>query len=313
VATDFEYKYSFSSLTQKRRFSNLDDEAATDEGNEPAMDEVPALDDLIITTSVVPAPDEPPHPQLEWLAPVAGAEFGNAVHGIFEYRKIGTPMREQYNLVRRCLREEGVRLREIAMDALVPHVAERVQVTLDTVLFCDETSPLRLSGLRADQLRTEMEFHFVLGDVSMQRLRDVCAEFGDPQLIPQTAASTLRGLMNGKIDLVFEHSGRFHVLDYKSNRLGVHLSDYAAAALTHAMDQHHYRFQALLYTVALDRYLRQRVLDYRRELHLGAAIYLFVRATGLAAGSGIWTHRFDDRLIAAVDRVLASATQGNLA
>jgi exodeoxyribonuclease V beta subunit len=52
--------------------------------------------------------------------------------------------------------------------------------------------------------------------------------------------------------------------------------------------------------------LRQRLSGYRRERHLGGAIYLFVRAVGLAPEAGVWRHRFDDALIDAADRVLAS-------
>ena len=104
---------------------------------------------------------------------------------------------------------------------------------------------------------------------------------------------------------MFEHAGRFHVLDYKGNWLGDRLSDYAPAALPGAMDAHHYRFQALLYTVAVHRYLRQRLPHYDAALHLGEAIYLFVRAAGLAPGAGVWSHRFDDALVDAVDAALA--------
>ena len=39
----------------------------------------------------------------------------------------------------------------------------------------------------------------------------------------------------------------------------------------------HYPLQAVLYSVALHRYLRWRLPDYRPEAHLGGAAYLFVR------------------------------------
>ncbi|HUH90879.1 MAG TPA: exodeoxyribonuclease V beta subunit, partial [Lysobacter sp.] len=76
----------------------------------------------------------------------------------------------------------------------------------------------------------------------------------------------------------------------------------------------HYRFQALLYVIAVDRYLRQRIGPaYDRSTQLGEAIYLFVRAVGVAPtlvpGAGIWAHRFSDELIDAVDAVLANRTQ----
>ena len=81
----------------------------------------------------------------------------------------------------------------------------------------------------------------------------------------------LRGLMTGKIDLVFEHAGRFHVLDYKGNWLGERLADYAGDALRAAMDHSHYRLQALLYTVAVHRLLRQRTHGRAESYRLSPA------------------------------------------
>jgi exodeoxyribonuclease V beta subunit len=75
------------------------------------------------------------------------------------------------------------------------------------------------------------------------------------------------------------------------------------------MDASHYRFQALLYTVAVDRYLRQRLgADYRREEQLGECVYLFIRAAGLAPDAGIWRHRFSSGLLDAVGEVLAAGS-----
>ncbi len=83
--------------------------------------------------------------------------------------------------------------------------------------------------------------------------------------------------------------------------------------LARVMAHDHYRFQALLYTIALDRYLRQRIDGYRRDRHLGEAIYLFVRAVGIAPGTapraGIWSERFDDVLIDAVDAAFAAVDE----
>jgi exodeoxyribonuclease V beta subunit len=87
----------------------------------------------------------------------------------------------------------------------------------------------------------------------------------------------LQGYLRGFIDLVFEQQGRFHVLDWKSNHLGNHPADYAAAPLARAMAAHGYELQALLYTVALHRHLSRRLPGYRYEKHFGGAYYLFVR------------------------------------
>jgi exodeoxyribonuclease V beta subunit len=210
-------------------------------------------------------------------------------------------MERQKDLIDRCLREFGVRLEDAGREAFIARLAHRLQANLDAALL----PGLRLGQLPADRQLAEMEFHYALDDASMAALREACAALGEPTLVPFANSGHLRGRMTGKIDLIFEHDGRYRVLDYKSNYLGEHVEDYQPAALAAAMDAHHYRFQALLYTVALDRMLRQRLPGYARDRHLGEAIYLFVRAVGLAPEAGVWRHRFDDALIEAVDNVLA--------
>ncbi|MGY1424644.1 UvrD-helicase domain-containing protein [Lysobacter sp. A289] len=259
-----------------------------------------------------PEPNETPRRELLDLVPIAGADFGNALHAMFEFRQIGQPMSAQHDLIRHHLLDSGVRLGEIDLETLVRQLAHRIQTTLDTPMALADGHTVRLGDLPREHLRAEMGFDYVLDGVTMQRLRDACARAGEPDLVPKASPRYLRGMMNGKIDLVFQHDNRFYVLDYKGNRLGEAglLSPYAPAQLDEAMDRSHYRFQALLYVVAVDRYLRQRIgPGYDRSAQLGEAIYLFVRAVGLAPGAGIWARRFSDGLIDAIDAALAGREQ----
>ncbi|TLY51906.1 MAG: DNA helicase UvrD, partial [Gammaproteobacteria bacterium] len=158
-----------------------------------------------------------PDADLLALSALRGTEFGNALHQMFETRRIGVAFAAQHELIERALREYGVSLHEIPRDVATGHIARR----LDAVLAAELAPGLRLGELPARRLRAEMEFRFVLDAVSLRRLRDVCVAYGEPELVPaQLPAQTLRGLMVGMIDLVIEHDGRFDVLDYKSNHLG---------------------------------------------------------------------------------------------
>ena len=70
--------------------------------------------------------------------------------------------------------------------------------------------------------------------------------------------------------------------DYKTNRLGspeeaLTAWHYRPEALQSEMEAAHYPLQALLYSVALHRYLRWRLPGYEPERHLGGVLYLFVR------------------------------------
>jgi exodeoxyribonuclease V beta subunit len=64
-----------------------------------------------------------------------------------------------------------------------------------------------------------------------------------------------------------------------------------------AMRDQGYHLQYLLYTVALDRYLRHRLAGYRPEQHLGGVVYLFVRGVrpdwtdDAGAQTGVYFHR----------------------
>ena len=252
-----------------------------------------------------------PHPVLDELAGIAGADFGNAVHAIFEHRQPGVPLAGQPALVLRALAEFNVQRPDLDRETLAARLAPRLQAVLDAELGGAGGPCLGL--LPARDLRAELEFNYALDGASLARLRSAAECAGDPRLVP-ASQRRLAGLMNGKIDLVFRHEGRFHVLDYKGNRLGqaaaTVLEDYAGDALEQAMDKAHYRFQALLYVVAVERHLRQRLgAAYQRARHLGDCWYLFVRAAGLSLPDGtpcgVWRHRFPDALLDAVQEELA--------
>jgi exodeoxyribonuclease V beta subunit len=85
-------------------------------------------------------------------------------------------------------------------------------------------------------------------------------------------------MLMGFVDLVFEHQGRYWVLDYKSNQLGNGGAAYTPAALVQAMAGHRYDVQAALYLLALHRLLRARLGPaYDPARQLGGALYLFLR------------------------------------
>jgi exodeoxyribonuclease V beta subunit len=260
-----------------------------------------AADDEARTGELRDEPQPAPHPDLAALSMVAGADFGNALHEALERRDLARPLAAQRELVQRCLADWDVR------SPLPPEVlAARVAARLDGVLTADLGEGLRIGSLGADAQRAEMGFDFALEGATLSRMRAACAAHGEPGLVPESlGARTLRGLMTGKIDLVLRHAGRYHVLDWKSNRLGEQLADYAPDRLPAAMDGHHYRLQALLYQLALHRHLRAHLDGYDPQRKLGAPLYLFVRAVGLAPGAGVWRGDVRLPLLLAVDAALA--------
>ncbi len=113
---------------------------------------------------------------------------------------------------------------------------------------------------------------------------DVLAAYPHHLSSSPAADGVLRGFLTGSIDAVLlTPSGRHVVVDYKTNRLPtgpgeeLTIGHYQGPAMAEAMIQAHYPLQALLYSVALHRFLGWRLPGYDPELHLGGAGYLFVR------------------------------------
>jgi len=107
---------------------------------------------------------------------------------------------------------------------------------------------------------------------------DPLAAYADRLEQPALGDQALRGYLTGSIDVVLRlPSGRFVVVDYKTNFLGPAVADYSRDRMAEAMLHSHYPLQALLYGAVLHRYLRWRLPGYDPDTHLGGVLYLFVR------------------------------------
>ena len=101
-------------------------------------------------------------------------------------------------------------------------------------------------------------------------------------------------------------------MDYKTNKLfagAVDAAQFDQAAMAAEMMRTHYPLQALLYSVALHRYLRWRQPGYQPEEHLGGVQYLFVRAWSgerTPPGCGVFAWYPPAALVVALSDLLAA-------
>jgi exodeoxyribonuclease V beta subunit len=144
-----------------------------------------------------------------------------------------------------------------------------------------------------------------------------------PHLRDPALGGVLRGYLTGSLDLVFRLPGdRFFLADYKTNKLGAPGETltswhYRPDALQAEMVAAHYPLQALLYAVALHRYLRWRLPDYDPDVHLGGILYLFVRGMSAveptppaAPPPGVWSWRPPAPLVEALSDLFARGLPG---
>jgi exodeoxyribonuclease V beta subunit len=254
------------------------------------------------------AEDEPLEPVVieATLSPYVGARFGNALHAALETVDFAkwrdwdgdAPPPGEDDALRRALGANGY-----VDDGIAGGLAPLTELVRDTV-NARMPEGVRLADVALADRRAEIEFHFALHPVAVDRLIALLHEHD--VLRDRDAFGTrerIEGLMTGRIDLVYLHDGRAYLLDYKSNRL----PDYSADSLARAVRDSEYDLQYVIYTLALHRWLRFRRADYDYDKHFGGVRYLFCRGLEPSRDDspGVFATRPSRALIEALDALLA--------
>lgn len=205
----------------------------------------------------------------------AGADTGNALHSLFEeldFARLGTcasandvlkldgvvdKMEQLFKRHRLWAGDTQMRMQRAA-DILWNTVRAHIPDPVTGEVFS-------LSQILSENRKSEWEYHFRFNTNGH----------------PFEPTSQMAGTVFGFMDLVFVHSGRYYVLDWKSNSL----PDYNGKTIANAMQENDYTLQAALYSGALKQFLQTLPMNAK----FGGAIYIFLRGTESATNKGIWT------------------------
>jgi exodeoxyribonuclease V beta subunit len=285
--------YSFSQLAKAD--AGIETASAATLPASGGNDEPDGAEDVVIDT--------------DFDARFAGNRYGVALHAALEHAdfaawrgwRVGDDApNAEADVIADALGKEGY-----GADVLEDGVALTTQFVGQTLTVALPEG-VRLCDLPIGERRAEIEFQFSLRTTQVDALLQLLHAHG---VVRERNGfgqrQRLEGLMTGLIDLTYRHAGKWYVLDYKSNRLPA----YDASNLQRAMAHSEYDLQALIYTLALHRWLRFRLrdgYDYARDF--GGIRYVFCR--GLDAGRedspGIHAQRFTPELVDALDALFGS-------
>lgn len=232
-----------------------------------------------------------------------GADIGTKLHELFEqidFRKdYSVP---QLDYLSNKLLKSFDRIEKGKEVIYAPMIAQLLQHVLQAQISIGDIT-FSLTEIPVAKRLNELEFMFpMLQEESVQALVALLRHY-DTGI--QDKYQQLNGMMTGFIDLLFEHEGRFYILDWKSNYLGFTVNDYEGDNLAQAMHHSQYTLQYLIYTVAVHKFLQQRMGDaYDYEQHFGGVIYVFLRGARSGQSSGIFTDRPDKLFIEALEQAM---------
>jgi exodeoxyribonuclease V beta subunit len=330
VSTSGFARWSYSALSKTLKgdhYNNDNDNdlgGSTDESNDaPTLPPLVSDINIALDTAIATMP----------LYDIAGSNiFGNTVHEIFDSIN---PASTQLN--------EDVQ-NEVAHQFVNTHSPEQ-RVKITEGIIASIHAPLggpfagnTLQTLGTTHRLSELEFNFHLpqsgtGAFPLSDVGALMLQHGnlDPHLTAYAqdiadnpSTITVAGYMTGFIDAVFRVNSEtnepvYVVADYKTDRLYKPtkaqqnpLTPYHPDNLVASMVKNGYIMQALVYSVALHRYLQWRQPGYDPNAHLGGAAYLYIRGmTGHSTDEptprpyGVYHWRPATALVLALDALFA--------
>jgi len=239
-----------------------------------------------------------------------GGQMGSLLHAIFEDLDFTfKDHKELENIAAEKIKAFGFNPQE-----LNEIICKAVEDTLNTC-YDHEYPSFNLRNLPTENTLRELHFWYPT-DYDGRSIAEIFEKNPSPSIPPdyhqKLAAldmSKLHGFLQGYVDLIYEHEGKWYLLDYKSNHLGDHFSDYAQPGMQQVMAKSHYYLQYYLYTLALHRYLKYRLDDYDYDKHMGGAFYLFLRGMSPDKGPeyGAFRDKPSRKIIEALDEILGAA------
>ncbi|WWO97830.1 MAG: exodeoxyribonuclease V subunit beta [Candidatus Dasytiphilus stammeri] len=138
---------------------------------------------------------------------------------------------------------------------------------------------LSLNKLKKNHQLVELKFLLPINNsLNIQKLDNLIRSY-DP-LSARASYNNfhyIKEMISGCIDLVFLWKGKYNIINYQSNWLGENASSYTHEAMENFVILNRYDLQYHLYSLALYRYLRQRLDNYDYNLNFGGVYYIFLR------------------------------------
>lgn len=295
-----QVRYFSGSLERDWWISSYSGLAAQGHGHSKGVLANPGFDVEVVAEAAVVHEEDELQPSIFTFP--KGARPGTLLHSLFEtidFQSAGGDSLAEH--IASLLLQDGFD------ESWAPVLQQQVEAVLDTPLETGFGEPVRLRDLSAERKQVELEFFLPMGRVTAPALTALCQQY-DPLSRGNKPLSfaTVQGMLKGFIDLVFEWQGRWYLLDYKSNHLGMSPADYSRPALERAMAEHRYDLQYQLYSLALHRLLTLRLPGYDFEQHFGGVFYLFLR--GMPQG-GIFHTRPSRELVLGLDKLFREGSE----
>lgn len=237
----------------------------------------------------------------------AGPGPGSCLHRILELADFQLP--DFNTLIKDNLALHGIYENDTTKENITyVSSAEIMMRNLFSAPLNDGRKEFSLNQISNENRLNELEFYYTTKQLTAKTLAEVFKTMPGfpegskfPEKIGKLDFRPLAGFMHGFMDLVFRHDGKYYIIDWKSNNLGLSYSDYQKDKLLKNMENSFYILQYYIYTCALNKYLKSRIENYNYNEFFGGVFYIYLRGvTPELKGNGIFFDKPDLQAVEAL-------------
>ncbi|MDQ1237667.1 MAG: exodeoxyribonuclease V subunit gamma [Wigglesworthia glossinidia] len=227
-----------------------------------------------------------------------GKVFGNFIHKLFELISFNKPL--NINLIKDQLTKYEIDI----------SFAENIMLWMKKILYIHlNNQKLFLAKIKENHKLTELKFFLSINsEINAQIFNELIKKY---DVISQKCPDIqnihgIKGILTGSIDLIFLWKNKYYFIDYKSNWLGDSDESYNRSLMEQEIIRYRYDLQYQIYTLALHRYLKNRLKKYDYNKDFGGIYYLFLRGINnntIKNKNGIYFFRPNLKLINSIDKL----------
>ncbi|WP_075434053.1 exodeoxyribonuclease V subunit beta [Buchnera aphidicola] len=224
-----------------------------------------------------------------------GKEFGIYLHDIL--KKI------QFSNIR-AIKEIMINSNFLSLpDLWIDRLCTWIHIFIATPL---SENKLSLNKIKEKEHKKELKFIIPIKKyINVDVLNSIVKKF-DPisKKCPDIVFKNIAGILTGYIDLVVFWKKKYYIIDYKSNWLGPDHSYYCKNSIKKEIIKYRYDLQYQIYSLAIHRYLKKKIMNYSYQKDFGGIFYLFLRAFDDINHSGIFFIKPNYNLIFNLDKLI---------
>lgn len=156
-----------------------------------------------------------------------------------------------------------------------------------------------LSNITENEYKKEITFHIKIKKYITKKLFNKIIQNYDciSAQAPLISFNKLSGILTGAIDMIFCWKNKYYIIDYKSNWLGENKNSYSNKKIINIIINNRYDIQYQIYSLALHKYLKMKIKNYKFKKNFGGVFYLFIRGINNENKNGIFFKKINVKFI----------------